>query len=121
MAKGRMSFTQSCVGVVRAALQAAVRHAAERKQFGTPVAGHQPLQKVIEETAVASAPPGCRGGRAPTTSAAGCLAPPSRGGSCTGSPTRASEAAVRCASNALQIFGGQGCNDTYPVGKAPAR
>jgi alkylation response protein AidB-like acyl-CoA dehydrogenase len=29
----------------------------------------------------------------------------------------ASEAAVRCANNALQVFGGYGCIDEYPVGK----
>ncbi|MET8679564.1 acyl-CoA dehydrogenase family protein [Streptomyces sp. NPDC004647] len=97
-----MSFTTGCVGMVWAGLEAAVRHAGERKQFGTPIAGHQLLQKMIEDTAVALG-----AARLPTWRVADhiglglpCAAEP-RWRSCT-----PSEAAERCANNALQIFGG---------------
>ncbi|MGW1146373.1 acyl-CoA dehydrogenase family protein [Streptomyces sp. NPDC002454] len=41
LAYGRMSVAWGCVGILRACLAAATAHAAEREQFGKPLAEHQ--------------------------------------------------------------------------------
>ena len=46
LAKGRMSVAAGCVGIAQAALDAAVRYAGEREQFGKAIARHQLVQEV---------------------------------------------------------------------------
>ncbi|MEU9080480.1 acyl-CoA dehydrogenase family protein [Kitasatospora sp. NPDC048538] len=41
LAYGRMSVAWGCVGILRACLEAASRHAATREQFGQPIGRHQ--------------------------------------------------------------------------------
>ncbi|MFI9274496.1 acyl-CoA dehydrogenase family protein [Kitasatospora sp. NPDC052896] len=41
LAYGRMSVAWGCVGILRACLTAATRHAATRQQFGVPISQHQ--------------------------------------------------------------------------------
>lgn len=52
LAKGRMSVAAGCVGIAQAALDAAVRYAGEREQFGKPIAQHQLVQELISDIAV---------------------------------------------------------------------
>ncbi|MTE18358.1 acyl-CoA dehydrogenase [Streptomyces sp. TRM43335] len=113
LAKGRMSVAAGCVGIAQAALDAAVAYAGEREQFGKTIAHHQLVQELISDIAVdvdaarlltwRVADHIDRGLPFATESSVAKL--------------YASEAAVRAANNALQVFGGYGYIDEYPVGK----
>ncbi|APU14769.1 acyl-CoA dehydrogenase family protein [Actinoalloteichus fjordicus] len=113
LAKGRMSVAAGCVGVAQGALDAAVAYSREREQFGKPVAGHQLVQRLIASIAVDAAAARLlvwrvadlldRGQPFETESSMAKLF--------------ASEAAVRAADNAVQVFGGAGYLDEFPVAK----
>ncbi|MFB7554648.1 acyl-CoA dehydrogenase family protein [Streptomyces brevispora] len=113
LAKGRMSVAAGCVGIARAALDAAVGYAGEREQFGKPIAGHQLVQELISDIAV-----DVDAARLLTWRVADLI---DRGEDFATAASKAklfaSEAAVRSANNALQVFGGYGYIDEYPVGK----
>ncbi|WP_406216994.1 acyl-CoA dehydrogenase family protein [Streptomyces decoyicus] len=113
LAKGRMSVAAGCVGIAQAALDAALGYAGEREQFGKPLARHQLVQELISDIAV-----DVDAARLLTWRVADLI---DRGEPfATAASTAklfASEAAVRAANNALQIFGGYGYIDEYPVGK----
>ncbi|MFI8006780.1 acyl-CoA dehydrogenase family protein [Streptomyces sp. NPDC086010] len=113
LAKGRMSVAAGCVGIAQAALDAAVRYAGEREQFGKPIASYQLVQELISDISV-----DVDAARMLTWRVADLV---DRGQDfATAASTAklfASEAAVRAANNALQVFGGYGYIDEYPVGK----
>jgi alkylation response protein AidB-like acyl-CoA dehydrogenase len=113
LAKGRMSVAAGCVGIAQAALDAAVGYAGEREQFGKPIASYQLVQELISDIAVDVA-----AARMLTWRVAD-LVDRGRDFATAASQAKlfASEAAVRCANNALQVFGGYGYIDEYPVGK----
>ncbi|WP_214322654.1 acyl-CoA dehydrogenase family protein [Nonomuraea sediminis] len=113
LAKGRMSVAAGCVGLARACLEAAVAYAGQREQFGKPIASHQLVQDLLANIAVdvdaarllvwRVADHIDRGLPFATESSMAKL--------------YASEAAVRAADNAIQVFGGYGYIDEYPVAK----
>ncbi|MEU4551759.1 acyl-CoA dehydrogenase family protein [Micromonospora violae] len=113
LAKGRMSVAAGCVGIAQGCLDAAVGYAGERTQFGKPIAGHQLVQQLLAAIAVDTAAARLlvwqvadlidRGQPFATEASIAKLF--------------ASEAAVRAANNAVQVFGGYGYIDEYPVGK----
>ncbi len=113
LAKGRMSVAAGCVGIAQAALDAAVGYAGEREQFGRPIAGYQLVQELISDIAV-----DVDAARLLTWRVADLI---DRGEEFATAASKAklfaSEAAVRAANNALQVFGGYGYIDEYPVGK----
>lgn len=113
LAKGRMSVAAGCVGIAQAALDAAVGYAAEREQFGKSIASYQLVQELISDIAV-----DVDAARLLTWRVADLI---DRGEDFATAASKAklfaSEAAVRCANNALQVFGGYGYIDEYPVGK----
>ncbi|MFD8752730.1 acyl-CoA dehydrogenase family protein [Kitasatospora sp. NPDC059577] len=113
LAKGRMSVAAGCVGIARACLEAAVRYAGEREQFGRPIASHQLVQELLSGIAV-----DVEAARLLTWKVADHI---ERGlpfaTESSVAKLYASEAAVRSANNALQVFGGYGFIDEYPVGK----
>ncbi|MFI5529892.1 acyl-CoA dehydrogenase family protein [Kitasatospora sp. NPDC051853] len=113
LAKGRMSVAAGCVGIARACLDAAVRYATEREQFGKPIASYQLVQEMLADISVE-----LEAARLLTWRVADLI---DRGlPFATESSTAklfASEAAVKAANNALQVFGGYGFIDEYPVGK----
>ncbi|WP_328953906.1 acyl-CoA dehydrogenase family protein [Kitasatospora purpeofusca] len=113
LAKGRMSVAAGCVGIARACLDAAVRYAGEREQFGAPIASHQLVQQLLAGIAV-----DVEAARLLTWKVADHI---DRGlpfaTESSVAKLFASEAAVRAANNALQVFGGYGFIDEYPVGK----
>lgn len=113
LAKGRMSVAAGCVGIARAALDAAVAYAKEREQFGRPIAAHQLVQELLADIAL-----DVDAARLLTWRVADLI---DRGLPFAAESSKAklfaSEAAVRCANNALQVFGGYGYIDEYPVGK----
>ncbi|MCT2543720.1 MULTISPECIES: acyl-CoA dehydrogenase family protein [Streptomyces] len=113
LAKGRMSVAAGCVGIAQAALDAAVGYAAEREQFGRSIASYQLVQELISDIAV-----DVDAARLLTWRVADLV---DRGEDFATAASKAklfaSEAAVRAANNALQVFGGYGYIDEYPVGK----
>ncbi|BCL31710.1 acyl-CoA dehydrogenase family protein [Streptomyces aurantiacus] len=113
LAKGRMSVAAGCVGIAQAALEAAVTYATEREQFGKSIARHQLVQELISDIAV-----DVDAARLLTWRVADLV---DRGEPFATESSKAklfaSEAAVRAANNALQVFGGYGYIDEYPVGK----
>ncbi|MET8605435.1 acyl-CoA dehydrogenase family protein [Streptomyces rubiginosohelvolus] len=113
LAKGRMSVAAGCVGIAQAALDAAVRYAGVREQFGKVIARHQLVQELLSDIAV-----DVDAARLLTWRVADLI---DRGQDFATAASKAklyaSEAAVRCANNALQVFGGYGYIDEYPVGK----
>jgi alkylation response protein AidB-like acyl-CoA dehydrogenase len=111
--KGRMSVAAGCVGLARAALEASVKYAGERTQFGKPIANFQLVQEMLADMAV-------------STDAARLLVwrvadlidrglPFSTEASM--AKLFASENSVNAANLAIQVFGGYGYLDEYPVAK----
>jgi alkylation response protein AidB-like acyl-CoA dehydrogenase len=113
LAKGRMSVAAGCVGIAQAALDAAVGYSGEREQFGRSIASYQLVQELISDISVDVA-----AARLLTWRVADLI---DRGEDFATAASQAklfaSEAAVRAANNALQVFGGYGYIDEYPVGK----
>jgi alkylation response protein AidB-like acyl-CoA dehydrogenase len=113
LAKGRMSVAAGCVGIAQGCLDAAVRYSTEREQFGKPIASFQLVQQLIAQIAV-----DLHASRLLTWRVADLI---DRGQpfatESNMAKLHASEAAVRAANNALQVFGGYGYVDEYPVGK----
>lgn len=113
LAKGRMSVAAGCVGIAQAALDAAVGYAGEREQFGKSIASHQLVQELISDISV-----DVEAARLLTWRVADLI---DRGEDFATAASQAklfaSEAAVRAANNAVQVFGGYGYIDEYPVGK----
>src|SRR5436190_5356782 len=110
---GRISLAAGCVGIVQGCLDACLRYAAERRQFGKPIASHQLVQELIAEIAV-----DCEAARLLTWRAA-ALADAGVRHTLESSVAKyyASEASVRAANAAVQVHGGYGYIDEYPVGK----
>ncbi len=110
---GRFSLASGCVGISQACLDAAVRYAGERHQFGKPIAAHQLVQELISDIhldleasralAWKVAWKHMRGERHTLESSV--------------AKTFCSEAAVRNADRAVQVHGGYGYSDEYPVGR----
>jgi alkylation response protein AidB-like acyl-CoA dehydrogenase len=111
--KGRMSVAAGCVGIARAALDSAVAYARAREQFGGPIARFQLVQELLADTAVET-----DAARLLVWHAA-ALADAGRPFALASSKAKlyCSEVAVRAANNALQVLGGYGYVDDYPVGK----
>jgi alkylation response protein AidB-like acyl-CoA dehydrogenase len=110
---GRVSLGAGCVGIAQGCLDASLEYAAGRKQFGRPIAGFQLVQELLAEIAVETDAARLLVWRAAATA--------DRGESYTVEASIAkyfaSEAAVRAANAALQVHGGYGYVDEYPVGK----
>jgi len=113
LAKGRMSLAAGCVGIIQGCLNAATAYATQREQFGKKIASFQLVQQLLADIAVEA-----DAARLLTWRVADLI---DRGlPFATESSTAklfASEAAVRAANAALQVFGGYGYIDEYPVGK----
>ena len=111
--KGRMSLAAGCVGIAQACLDAAVRYAGERTQFGKPIAGHQLVQRHLAQIAVDVAAARLLVWRVADLVDRGLPF----GTEASMAKLFASEAAVRAADRAVQVFGGYGSVDDYPVGR----
>ena len=113
LAKGRMSVAAGCVGIAQGCLDAAVGYAGQREQFGKPIAGHQLVQAMLAEIAVDTAAARLLVWRVADLIDSGA----EFATEASMAKLFASEAAVRAANNAVQVFGGYGYVDEYPVGK----
>lgn len=113
LSKGRMSVAAGCVGVARACVEVSTAYAGEREQFGKPIARFQLVQELLADMAVET-----EAARLLTWRVADLL---ERGlpfaTAASHAKYYASETAVRAANNAIQVFGGYGYIDEYPVGK----
>jgi butyryl-CoA dehydrogenase len=104
LGEGRISIAAACVGIARAGLEAAARYLTERRAFGGPLAEQQGLRFMLAEMAreVAAA-------RAVTREAARAVdrGEPLADVSSIAKWT-ASDAAMRVATDAVQLFGASG-------------
>ncbi len=111
--KGRVSVAAGCVGIVQGCLEAAVEYATTRTQFGRPIAGFQLVQDMIADISVDA-----DAARLLVWRCADLLDRGEPVGlAASKAKLFASEAAVRAANLALQVHGGAGYVDDYPVAK----
>ena len=101
------------VGIIQGCLDACVRYAGERRQFGKAISSFQLLQELLADMAVE-----LEAARLLTWRAA-LLADAGERHTLESSVAKyyASEASVRAANAAVQVHGGYGYVDEYPVGK----
>ncbi len=104
LGEGRISIAAACVGIARAGLEAATRHVSDRKAFGGPLADQQGVRFMLAEMAreVAVA-------RAVTRVAAAAKDRGEPIGELSSiAKWTASDAAMRVATDAVQLFGASG-------------
>jgi alkylation response protein AidB-like acyl-CoA dehydrogenase len=108
---GRYSVAAGCVGICQGCVDASVSYSKEREQFGRPIAAFQLVQEMIADMTV-------------DTHAARALVWRAGWLKDTGKPSTtetsvaklfSTEAAVRNANLAIQVHGGSGYVDDYPV------
>ncbi len=108
---GRFSVAAGCVGICQGSVEASVAYAKEREAFGRPIAGFQLVQELIADMTVETE--AARG----LLWKAGWLKDTGRPNTRETSIAKlyASEASIRCANAAIQVHGGSGYVDDYPV------
>lgn len=108
---GRYGVAAGCVGICQAGIEASVKYAKERYQFGKPIASFQLVQELIADTVVEAEAARLLVWRA------GLLKNQGKPSTVETSIAKlyASEAAIRAADRAIQIHGGYGYSDEYPV------
>jgi butyryl-CoA dehydrogenase len=109
--RGRYSVAAGCVGIAQGCVNESVKYAKERRQFGRPIASFQLVQELIAEMIVDTDAARLLVWRA------GHLKDQGRPNTLETSIAKyhATEAAVRCANAAIQVHGGYGYIDEYPV------
>ncbi|HVR89407.1 MAG TPA: acyl-CoA dehydrogenase family protein [Candidatus Limnocylindria bacterium] len=108
---GRYSVAAGAVGVAQACINASVAYATQRHTFGKPIAGHQLIQELIADMVVETEAARLLLWRAGDLKNKG--RPNTRETSI--AKLYASEAAQRAADGAIQIHGGYGFSDEFPV------
>ena len=111
--KSRPMISAACAGIIRRCLDESRKYALERKTFGVPIAEHQAIQMILADMAIAyeatralylkaawEVDHGIK--RTMTSSLAKCFG---------------ADAAVKAATDAVQVFGGYGYTREYPVEK----
>ncbi|CAN5852580.1 acyl-CoA dehydrogenase family protein [soil metagenome] len=110
---GRFSLAAGCTGISQACLDASLTYAGEREQFGKKIGGFQLVQELLSEIFLDLEASRAlyykvawkhdKGERHTVESSV--------------AKTFCSEAAVRNANRAVQVHGGYGYSDEYPVGR----
>jgi alkylation response protein AidB-like acyl-CoA dehydrogenase len=113
LAKGRMSLAAGCVGICAGCLRVSVEYAKTRHQFGRPIAGFQLVQDLLASMALEADAARLLVWRVADLIDRG----QPFGTEASMAKLFASEAAVRASNAAVQVFGGYGYIDEYPVGK----
>ena len=111
LSAGRVSIAAACTGLARSALEHAARYAVERRQFGKPIAEQEMIQAMLADAAVAVEASRLLTWRAARLRDAG---QPINGASSM-AKMYASDAAMRVATDAVQIYGGAGYSRENPV------
>jgi alkylation response protein AidB-like acyl-CoA dehydrogenase len=108
---GRFSVASGCVGIIQGCVNASVEYAKEREQFGRPIAAFQLVQAMIADMVVDA-----EASRA-LVWRAGWLKDTGQPNTMETSVAKlyATEAAIRSANTAIQVHGGSGYVDDYPV------
>ena len=108
---GRIGVSAQALGIAQAALDASIAYAKERVQFGKPIANLQAIQWMIADMAME-----VDAARLLVYRAASCV-DNGRPYSTEGAMAKlfASETATRVAGKAIQIHGGYGYTESYPV------
>ena len=108
---GRIGIAAQAVGIARAALEAALQYANDRVQFGQPIAQHQSIGNLLADMQVQINAARLLVLHAAQMRTAGlpCLSEASQ------AKLFASEMAERVCSHAIQIHGGYGYLQDYPV------
>jgi butyryl-CoA dehydrogenase len=108
---GRYSVAAGCVGICQGCVDASVAYATERKQFGLPLASFQLVQEMIADMVVR------RDAARMLVRRAGLLKDADEPSTVETSVAKlyATESAVECANLAIQVHGGSGYVDDYPV------
>ena len=109
--KGRYSVAAGCVGICDGCVEASVAYSTERKQFDVPIASFQLVQELIADMIVK------RDAARMLVYRAGDLKDRGRPSTVETSIAKlyATESAVECANAAIQVHGGSGYVDDYPV------
>jgi acyl-CoA dehydrogenase len=111
--KSRPMIGASCAGIIRRCLDESRNYALERKTFGVPIASHQAIQMILADMAISYEATRALYLKAAwevdndvkrtiTSSVAKCFG---------------ADAAVKAATDAVQVFGGYGYTREYPVEK----
>jgi alkylation response protein AidB-like acyl-CoA dehydrogenase len=108
---GRYSVAAGCVGICQGCVDASVRYSKEREQFGRPIASFQLVQAMIANMVVETEAARMLVWRA------GYLKDAGKPNTTETSIAKlySTEAAIRCANTAIQVHGGSGYVDDYPV------
>jgi butyryl-CoA dehydrogenase len=108
---GRYSVAAGCVGICEGCVKASVDYSRERVQFGVPIASFQLVQEMIAEMVVR------RDAARLLVRRAGILKDEGKPNTAETSIAKlyATESAVECANLAIQVHGGSGYVDDYPV------
>ncbi|MBP2329142.1 alkylation response protein AidB-like acyl-CoA dehydrogenase [Kibdelosporangium banguiense] len=115
LAYGRISVAWGCVGILRACLREAARHASTREQFGTPLAKHQLVARHLAELLVSEQAATracehasrCWDDNSPDMVMATVMA-----------KYVGSTQAARSAQTAMQVLASAGAHDGHPVARA---
>src|SRR5579884_2614292 len=108
---GRYSVASGCVGICQGSLDASVRYSKERVQFGRPIASFQLVQEMLTDIALHT-----EAARMLVWQAAWLIVNEEPATTETSmAKLYATEAAVHCANQAIQVHGGSGYVDDYPV------
>ena len=108
---GRYSVAAGCVGICQGCVEASVRYAQEREQFGRPIASFQLVQAMIADMVLQTEASRMLVWRA------GWLKDQGRPNTLETSIAKlhATEASLECANLAIQVHGGAGYVDDHPV------
>jgi alkylation response protein AidB-like acyl-CoA dehydrogenase len=108
---GRYSVAAGCVGICEGCVRASTTYAAERRQFGVQIASFQLVQEMIADMVVR------RDAARLLVRRAGILKDQGKPNTMETSIAKlyATESAVECANLAIQVHGGSGYVDDYPV------
>jgi alkylation response protein AidB-like acyl-CoA dehydrogenase len=108
---GRYSVAAGCVGICQGCLDASVAYSKDRVQFGRPIASFQLVQEMLADIAVKTEAARMLVWRA------GYLKDSGKPNTTETSVAKlyATESAIECANTAIQVHGGSGYVDDYPV------
>jgi butyryl-CoA dehydrogenase len=108
---GRYSVASGCVGICQGCLDASVQYSKERIQFGRPIASFQLVQEMLTDMKVKTDAARMLVWRA------GYLKDSGKPNTTETSVAKlyATESAIECANTAIQVHGGSGYVDDYPV------
>ena len=108
---GRIGIAAQAIGIARAALEASVAYAKERKSFGVPIGQHQMIQWMLADMATAIDAARLLTWRAATLKDRG----QPYGTAASMAKLFASEMAMRVTTDGIQVHGGHGYVTEYPV------